>query len=288
MDQNTNIEPTDAELDAQIEAEMGGQAAPAAPPAAPATPPVAAAPATPAKPQTPTTQARPSIDIAAAARLRRSERIKYGQAQRAKLDDQARELGYENHAAMIEAVRAQKGAQEPEVEEDGIPQDVRAALEAGENARAENERLKSENLRLKKRVLTLKDQLGAAQQEMELRAYAYDAGIRDAESTDIALLLLRKQISKLDDAALKDFNEQEFFTTLRTSKPNLFGEVAPKEVPANTGAPTKAPVSKPAPERVQAENGSAGADKRNGMKMSQQDYRARLAELGIPDPSAGL
>lgn len=289
-----NIEPTDAELDAQIENELGTQT----PPPVQTTAPVPQAPATTTAPSVakPQGQAQPpagqtrqaTLPISEVAKIKRSERIKYGQAQRAKLDDQARELGYENHAALVEAVRAQKLAEQPAPEDDGIPQDVRAALEAGENARAENERLRAENLRLKKRVLALKDQFSAAQQEMELRSYAYDAGIRDSESADVALLLLRKQISRLDDEALKAFDEREFFGTLRASKPNLFGEAAPREVPANTGSVNRVPASKPTPEKVAADNGNGAAEKRNGMKMSTPDYRARLAELGIPDPSAGL
>jgi hypothetical protein len=120
----------------------------------------------------------------------------------------------------------------------------------------------------------LQEMLDAKEAEFRLKQIALQTGIRDV---DYAVHLLTGAIETKSEEDLKSFNETEYFKTLRSSHPYLFGEVA---VPATTGtaggasAPA-APAPGTAAQQI-AKNGTFDA-----RTASADEFKKRLAQLGI-------
>ncbi len=123
---------------------------------------------------------------------------------------------------------------------------------------------------------SLRRQLDMKDTEIQLRETAMRAGVQDV---DYAIRLMTRSLKGKTEAEIAEFNEEEYFTKLKTSKPYLFNEV---HVPANTGnGNVETPPAPKADEVQQAVAGNSGFD---AMKATKKEIDDRLNALGV-DPN---
>lgn len=119
-----------------------------------------------------------------------------------------------------------------------------------------------------------KAELEKKQAESEMREMAMKFGVR--EHLDFTLHLLESDLRGMTEEQLGKFDEGEWFGKLRAARPYLFGE---QRIPATTGtAGGNAPKAPGAGDTASAA-GAAGVF--DGMRSSSQDFKARLAALGL-------
>jgi len=175
----------------------------------------------------------------------------------------------------------------PEPAGEPEPQQPRKLAKAlRENARLLEERrvLNQSRAHEERKRKSLETQLSAQQAEHELRFSAHKAGVQDV---DYALTLLQRELKTQTPEQLENFDEGKFFsTTMRKSHPYLYNpetrgahsSPGPDDVggagtppPASTGNSPATPSARP----------KAG-------DLTQDQYTARLKELGITPPSVGM
>jgi hypothetical protein len=229
-------------------------------------------------------------------RIKAEERKKGERAARQALDAEARELGYRDHASLVEGAKrarqpkpapAQPKGEQPSAttsDGSGAPRhsDKHVSKLERDNARLveEKRRLNQARNREEKARRAAQRQLDAVQAEGELRLVAFKCGIQDV---DYAIHLLKQKVRGRSIEELSTFDESKFFgEELRRSHPLLFQAV---ERPADT-APADGEAH---PAAKLPTNGGAGTGtESNVMKMSREQYLAHIAKLGLVDPSAGL
>ena len=119
-----------------------------------------------------------------------------------------------------------------------------------------------------------KAELEKKQAESEMREMAMKFGVR--EHLDFTLHLLESDLRGMSEEQLGKFDEGEWFGKLRSARPYLFGE---QRIPATTGtAGGNAPKAPGAGDTASAA-GAAGVF--DGMRSTSQDFKARLAALGL-------
>jgi hypothetical protein len=119
-----------------------------------------------------------------------------------------------------------------------------------------------------------KAELEKKQAESEMREMAMKFGVR--EHLDFTLHLLESDLRGMSEEQLSKFDETEWFGKLRASRPYLFGE---QRIPATTGtAGGNAPKAPGAGDTAAAAGASGMFD---GMRSSAQDFKSRLAALGL-------
>lgn len=262
-----------------------------------------------AAPQAP--RARPVVPITADrfAEMRKEERAKGQNQLRATLDSEAKALGYESHAKMIEAIKTRPNQQrapmstQPKPNANGksksqIRRERRQRRNQAqpnndvETLRADNQRLtKQLNAETRKRraAETARQQ---AEADAQLRESAARAGLVDIE---YALHLIKRdpKVAQMTNEQRVAFDETKYFNDLRATHPTLFGI---EQAPAQT-APAPAPAAgpKPAPLPGLAPNGpgtetapKAGDQPPNGSsasvdarELTDAEYKKRLRSLGI-------
>jgi hypothetical protein len=119
----------------------------------------------------------------------------------------------------------------------------------------------------------LQESLDAKDAEMSLRETAVGSGVKDV---DYALRLLTRELENKSEEELVAFDEGAFFSSLRASKPYLFGETIR---PANTGPGT---ASAPAAPRAAAVNQQTAANSQlDAKKMNPQEFQELLRKRGL-------
>lgn len=121
------------------------------------------------------------------------------------------------------------------------------------------------------------DALAAKDAEMQLRERFIRSGVRDA---DYLTTLMAREVNSMDDAALKAFDENAWLDKQKTDRPYLFETATPPK-PATTGA-AAGEATAPTPGQVAAATAGAGAF--NGRQAKPEEFRARLAALGLGVP----
>ncbi len=131
------------------------------------------------------------------------------------------------------------------------------------------------------RTAALEESLTAKDAEIAIRDTLAKAGVHD---TDYAATLLSRELASMDDDALAAFDDAAWVDSQRTSRPYLFGgQVAPKKAPANTGVTEGTNGASP----QQVAVATAGAGNFDGRTAKTQDFRARLAAMGLNPPGFG-
>jgi hypothetical protein len=267
-----------------VEAPIGATA-----PAAPAQ--EAAAPVAPQAPAQPNSKVI-SVPTHAMARIKQEE---FDKGKEEALASFAKTSGFESPQAMAEflqGLRAQKTtppvAAQPKVEpkpvvEEEAPLDP-AALRAEkreaavyarnlEKAMNERNRYAQEAQKWKQEATQRQEALDMKEAEMSLRETAMTCGAKDV---DYCLRLLSRELEKMEPDAIAQFDERQFFSSLRQERPYLFGETVQ---PATTGNANAAAPGSPKPAAAAA--AATAATKKNARDMTPQEYKAHLARMGL-------
>lgn len=141
----------------------------------------------------------------------------------------------------------------------------------------EGEVMRRSALSAEKRASKERARANDLEMRMALERKAIRAGVSDI---DYALFLLQQHVAGLTDEQVQamggQFDEDKFFTELKTTRPYLFGEAQPR--PATTG-PANASPPAPAPAAVAGANGANGrVDVR---KMNRQEFAEHLRKRGL-------
>lgn len=237
------------------------------------------------------------------ARIKNESREAGKKATLAELDQRARELGFANHAEMVEfAAKAKRGQAEPPAASSQRPGQPREGARKVVTAnRYEKERQGWENERARlnrlaahsdKKRRALQRQYDALQAEVTLREQAIRAGVEDV---DYALHLLKKEYSGKSADELKSFDEKAFFDGLRERAPQLFvierrlattGTGSAGEAETRTQG-TQQPGPKPPANPPAAKPNGNGTGAVDARKISREEYNKRLEELGYKNPALG-
>jgi hypothetical protein len=119
----------------------------------------------------------------------------------------------------------------------------------------------------------LQQALDAKTAEDVLKETARGVGVKD---TDYALRLFYREVEGKSEEELTKLDERAFFTSLRQTRPYLFGEAV---VPATTGTGTGTAPGSPKPGAVSSQQARNGQfDARNA---KPEDVAARLRQLGL-------
>ncbi len=155
--------------------------------------------------------------------------------------------------------------------------DRMATKDAKEIARLGREREKDRAKWRKeeKRRKAAEQKLAAAQAEMEIREIAINAGVKDV---DYAVRLMTRECAKLPKDKLAEFDENQFFTGLRDTKPYLFGETV---APANTGTGTGDETTPPEPKPGEVLTQTGDDSQFDAKTASKEDVDKRMRELGL-------
>lgn len=295
------------------------------PPLAPAQP----APTPPAAPavSTDTTDGQPARQVLqipsnAMSKIRKDERAKGAKAHQKKLDDEARALGFENHAALIAFAQERKGRQgargtsatpaptapaaaparrttpatTPVVSVRSTPEE-----DAGRTSGRRLTEIRSRDRLLaqeRKKLRRTQHDLNAERAANVLRIAALRAGVTDV---DYALHLARVHVRTIPPSKLKTFDENKFFAeTLRESHPHLFATQAAPATPAPKPATTGPSGGEPAPAAPGVPRSSGAPAPQNGtppapstgprdMRHAKpEEVQARLQQLGLSPPGSSL
>lgn len=155
------------------------------------------------------------------------------------------------------------------------PRKARQLERENEKLRERNEKATRQWKTSEKRRRDLQRKLDAKDVEMELREQAVLAGVTDV---DYALRLLSRRLAGKSEEDLASFDEKQFFTDLKESKPYLFGE---QVVPATTGNGSSEDPPAPSSDEV---NKDSEAGHFNARTASREDVDKRLRSLGL-DPN---
>ena len=205
-------------------------------------------------------------------------------------DAKAKEMGFGSHAEMLAFVEAKKKEAEaakaaPPARSSSRPGAQRLARD---HAKWESERAqlnRALNMEAKK-AKQMRRQLDATRAEMTLREQAARAGVQDVE---YALHLLKRAYAGKTAEALAGFDESKFFGGLREQHPHLFS-IEKREATTGTGevvAAAKAAEANVAPAPAKPPAKPELATPKDMRTVPKQEYRARLRELGLRDPSTG-
>ncbi len=171
-------------------------------------------------------------------------------------------------------------AKEPEIELDEEVQAVTAQPATQGDAAKQMQKLQRERERLAKQFAAeqaqrrkLQRQLEAKEAEFALRETAVGKGVKDV---DYAIRLIQRELEGKDEKALAAFNEAQFFDTLRSSHPYLFGEMV---VPATTG--TGVGAAPAAPKATTVQEAQTAASKADARSMKPDEFRRRMMQLGF-------
>ena len=171
-------------------------------------------------------------------------------------------------------------AKEPEIELDEEVQAVTAQPATQNDAAKQMQKLQRERERLAKQFAAeqaqrrkLQRQLEAKEAEFALRETAVGKGVKDV---DYAIRLIQRELEGKDEKALAAFNEAQFFDTLRSSHPYLFGEMV---VPATTG--TGVGAAPAAPKATTVQEAQSAASKSDARSMKPDEFRRRMMQLGF-------
>jgi hypothetical protein len=242
-------------------------------------------------------------------KIRKQEQEQGKKNMQRQLDAQARELGFANHAALLEDVKKRKNGRGPrntpppaheDVDNDDEPQTpaavpaaartnepndasgkARQRAERREQQRREREledrrRANRARATAEKKAKLLERRLQQQEAETELTVAAVRNGVQDV---DYALHFLRKRLAKMSPKELETFDEDAFFkVTLRKTHPHLYQVV---EQLADTTPTTNTP--SPKVETPPAPNGKVDAN-----KMSGAEYDAELRKRGFTPPRLGM
>lgn len=121
------------------------------------------------------------------------------------------------------------------------------------------------------------DALAAKDAEMRLRETFIRAGVRDA---DYLTTLMAREVNALPEDQLKTFDENAWLEKQKAERAYLFETAAPAK-PATTGA-VGGGAAAPTPNDVAGATRGAGAF--NARDAKPDEYRARLAQLGLGAP----
>lgn len=260
--------------------------------------------------------AQPAVETPPAANPREAQQQQQGKTQTlthaafSRIKDESRAAGREEAMAALaqkagygsteEFVQALAGlknppppaaappAQTPPAQEQPTGDFSQDELLAQKNARREQARYERQlgNLQRERDTLasklsdetrsrkTLQEALDAKDAEMALREAAVSVGVKDV---DYALRLLTRELEGKSEAEMAQFDERAYFTSLRQSKPYLFGEVVQ---PATTGTGSSSAPAAPRPAAVPPNGGRVDA-----MKMSPKEYQEELRRRGF-NPNA--
>lgn len=171
-------------------------------------------------------------------------------------------------------------AKEPEIALDEEVQAVTAQPATQNDAAKQMQKLQRERERLAKQFAAeqaqrrkLQRQLEAKEAEFALRETAVGKGVKDV---DYAIRLIQRELEGKDEKALAAFNEAQFFDTLRSSHPYLFGEMV---VPATTG--TGVGAAPAAPKATTVQEAQSAASKSDARSMKPDEFRRRMMQLGF-------
>lgn len=144
------------------------------------------------------------------------------------------------------------------------------------------EKMSRENAELSKRLeearsLTarMQGERDSIEAEMHIREVAAQKGIVDL---DYAIRLMTREQAGKTEEELKEFNIPEFFDSLRTSRPYLFGE---RTVPVTTGNGAGAGTNGSPPNPAAAAGATAEGGKVDARKLSNQEYQELLKSRGL-------
>ena len=219
--------------------------------------------------------------------LKEKERERGRRAALAELDQQAKANGFKDHADLVKQAQ---GAKARTTQLTDKPATDRTTTDRNGNQMARNERERARQLeaqrktnrelaRAKRKAKDAERQLVAQQTETQLRVAAARAGIKDV---DYAIHVFRGMVNTLDEKQLENFDENQFFASkLRETHPYLYGETPARTEPATT---TAAPLAPSAPKQ----NTASTTTTLDASKLSPQDFKKRLAELGLGDPRSGV
>ena len=158
-----------------------------------------------------------------------------------------------------------------------------AEMERHLSAQRELERKAAETLQrleaMQSRAAELEEALTAKDAEIAIRDSLAKAGVKD---TDYAATLLARTLAAMDDDELAAISDVEWVDAQRKNRPYLFGEDAPR-VPATTGVNES--TSAPSPEQVA--EATAGAGNFDARAAKPDEFRKRLAALGLNIPGYG-
>ena len=270
------------EEQAAADAAAAAAAAAGTPPAGDAPPPAGTPPAAAADTsKTPLVIPRETFNNRLAA-----ERARGAKDAQAKLDGEAQELGYRDHAAMMSFLKTGKGGKnEPPVEE-GKPAPKVAPVAAASpkdrkwRDKAEEERKARGIAERKAREADERNQALVARHGFELRFAK--AGVND---TDYAISLLEREMATMTDAQVDAFDETAWLDSLKKNKKSLFDEPRRQAIDT-TGATDGKPPPAGAPPPTKDKDGNPlyrdtlEVDPKSGrFKMSQLEVDAELRKI---------
>jgi hypothetical protein len=240
--------------------------------------------------------------------LKADERRKGAAALQAQLDKDAQDLGYANHAAMIQHLKSQRanprasgrpqgqpgsGGTQPTpsheppapIPQAKNPQD-RKTMQRLEQERAKKAREADEAVKQAKHERRLRRQAeeraNAIEADAILDRIAAQCGIQKINQ---AKLLYREHCAGKTTEELAKMDEAAFFSGLRKTDPYLFGEVT---VPATTGTTGPVPGSHAAPRPGATAAAAGAAGKVDVREMTKPEFEAYKRARGIQTASTGL
>lgn len=222
-------------------------------------------------------------------------------AERKKLDDEARALGFTDHADLVSNAKAAKErAAQPQAKQmqnrsqnqrqqqgkqnGGQPLDKRAQreIEAANQRVAQADQARR---RAEKQRRAIEEKLAAREAQTQLERIASRVGIRD---TDYAITLLVRHTAEMNEEQQTAFDEQKFFEGLKSKHAYLWDEV---EVPATTGVPSGAPsnasAAPPKPTPTDATRDAIRGNTFDATKATPEQLAARRKALGLSGSSSG-
>ena len=262
-----------------------------APGSTPAPPPATDPPASGTEPiqvqNDPVSGAIITVPTSAMRRIKEEERARGKRLAKQEADQRAQSLGFANTEELEQAAAATKKpavsaipatpAPEPALPASG--DDVTQLKAAIAQLEAKNRQLAKKNVGADRETRRLQQELEAAEAASTLKFAAAKAGVVDV---DYALHVLKKHVATLPSDGSVVFDEGKFFReTLRASHPALY---AVQDRPAHTGHNEPA-LSRPTPVVKPPETNGAIKD---ALKLSREEYDARLRALGLTNPASGV
>ena len=225
-------------------------------------------------------------------RIKQRAETKGRQAALQELESQFQEAGFDSVKDAL--VKLSRLSEEPPEQEEQVmattrpkvkaqkpnnnkPRPQRQRVSAEAEALLSSEKAKETNYRKwkasERRNRELKRQMAAKDAEMQLREVAVQAGVTDV---DYAIRLMTRDLNGKSEDELKAFNEKEYFSGLKDTRPYLFSI---KEQPATTGNTTdEAP---PEPKATEVNTAAAEGGKFDARKASKEEFDSRLRQFGF-------
>ena len=170
------------------------------------------------------------IPPAAMKKLKEAERLRGQREYQAKLDEDAEELGFKDHADMLDSLR--KNQRQPAPKPKPEAEEAKPAPQAarGDNKLARRlEEEKRARQKAERSVREAQERNKALEARYALERKFTKAGITD---TDYAVNLLEREMATMTPEAAEAFNADEWVGSIKKSKPFLFGEA--RVVPIDT------------------------------------------------------